>query len=112
LDDAPPPIAQGFNEGKGKPFTEEDIRYTSKDGVLYAFVMARPKGKVTLTSLAANAKLLDGAVAGVEQLGRGEVAWTLNDFGLSITPDADEIIAADLPVVFRISTTVADPSHP
>ena len=107
LEDAPPLAAQGFNEGKGKPFTAKDVRYTWNDGMLYAFVMARPEGKFTLASLAANTELLDGAVAGVEQLGHGEVVWTLKDIGLEITPDADETIAADLPVVFRISITAA-----
>ena len=99
--------SQGFNEDKGKPFTANDIRYTSKDGVLYAFVMARPAGQFTLTSLAPNAGLLDGAVAGVTQLGHGEVAWTLNERGLEITPDVRTNVAADLPIVFRLSI-VAD----
>ena len=31
--------AQGFNEGKGKPLTHEDIRFTQKGEVLYAFIM-------------------------------------------------------------------------
>jgi alpha-L-fucosidase len=35
--------AQGFNEGKGKPFTSEDIRFVQKDKILYATVMAWPQ---------------------------------------------------------------------
>ncbi|KIQ25434.1 alpha-L-fucosidase [Flavobacterium sp. MEB061] len=35
--------AQGFNEGKGKPFTSEDIRFVQKDKILYATVMAWPE---------------------------------------------------------------------
>ncbi|HEY8932810.1 MAG TPA: alpha-L-fucosidase, partial [Rariglobus sp.] len=63
--------AQGFNEGKGKPFTAEDVRYTaSKDGkTLYAIVCGVPSGPVSLKSLGQTAGLLDRPVAKIEQLG-------------------------------------------
>lgn len=49
--------AQGFNEGKGKPFTAEDVRYTvSKDGkTLYAIVLGFPEKPVRLTALGRSA---------------------------------------------------------
>lgn len=34
--------AQGFNEGKGKPFTNQDIRFTQKGKTIYAIVMGWP----------------------------------------------------------------------
>ncbi len=44
--------AQGFNEGKGKPFTSEDIRFAAKGEVLYATVMGWPEsGKAIIKSL-------------------------------------------------------------
>jgi len=44
--------AQGFNEGKGIPFTSEDIRFVTKGDVLYATVMGWPEnGKVVIRSL-------------------------------------------------------------
>ena len=44
--------AQGFNEGKGKPYTSEDIRFVQKDKILYATVMAWPeKGTAIIKSL-------------------------------------------------------------
>jgi len=47
--------AQGFNEGKGKPFTSEDIRFVTKGDVLYATGMDRPEnGKMAIKSLAKN----------------------------------------------------------
>jgi alpha-L-fucosidase len=47
-----PLTAQGFNEGKGKPYTAEDIRFTTKGNTLFAFVMAWPATrKVTIKSL-------------------------------------------------------------
>lgn len=44
--------AQGFNEGKGKPYTSEDIRFAQKDKKLYATVMAWPEsGTAIIKSL-------------------------------------------------------------
>lgn len=55
--------AQGFNEGKGKPFTAEDVRYTiSKDGrVLHIIVMGALDKPLRLTAL--------GTSAGPERVG-------------------------------------------
>lgn len=45
--------AQGFNEGKGKPFTSEDIRFVTKGNVLFATAMGWPEnGILTIKSLA------------------------------------------------------------
>jgi alpha-L-fucosidase len=47
--------AQGFNEGKGKPFTAQDIRFTVKENALYAIVLDKPEnGEVIIKSLALN----------------------------------------------------------
>ena len=47
--------AQGFNEGKGKPYTSEDIRFAQKDKTLYATVMAWPEnGTAIIKSLGKN----------------------------------------------------------
>lgn len=47
--------AQGFNEGKGKPYTSEDIRFAQKGNKLYATVMAWPEnGIAIIKSLAKN----------------------------------------------------------
>ncbi|MES2240751.1 MAG: alpha-L-fucosidase [Bacteroidota bacterium] len=44
--------AQGFNEGKGKPFTSEDIRFAQKGKTLFATVMAWPEsGTAIIKSL-------------------------------------------------------------
>ena len=43
---------QGFNEGKGKPFTHEDIRFATRGNVLYATAMGWPEdGKLIIKSL-------------------------------------------------------------
>jgi alpha-L-fucosidase len=97
--------AQGFNEGKGKPFTAEDVRYTlSKDGkTLYAIVCGLPSGSVALKSLGKTAALLDRAVAKVEQLGATEtIAWSLGADALTVTP-ASAKPASDAAIVFKIT---------
>jgi alpha-L-fucosidase len=98
------PNAQGFNEGKGKPFTAEDVRYTaSKDGkTLYAIVCGLPAGPVSLKSLGKTAGLLDGSIAKVGQLGAsGNVAWAFGDDALTVTPAAAH--ASDVGIVFKIT---------
>lgn len=102
LDDAPALTAQGFNEGKGKPFTAKDIRFTRKGPVLYAFVMARPERTVTLSSLALKDRGGAGKVARVEQLGHGDVPWKQSNEGLEIIPNHQALAAGDKPAVFRL----------
>jgi alpha-L-fucosidase len=43
-----PLSAQGFNEGKGKPFTSEDIRFTTKGKTLYAIMLGWPTDKTAM----------------------------------------------------------------
>ncbi|HTI59900.1 alpha-L-fucosidase [Mucilaginibacter sp.] len=55
-----PLSAQGFNEGKGKPFGPEDIRFATKGKVLYATMFGWPANqKATIKALNANAGRVD-----------------------------------------------------
>ncbi|WDF66844.1 alpha-L-fucosidase [Sphingobacterium oryzagri] len=47
-EEAPALEAQGFNEGKGKPFTAQDIRFTTKGSVLFATVLGVPNQKTII----------------------------------------------------------------
>jgi len=59
--------AQGFNEGKGKPFTYEDIRFATKGNALYATAMGRPEdGKLVIKSLATNSEYFPGEIQKLE----------------------------------------------
>lgn len=99
---AAPIQAQGFNEGRGKPFTAEDARFTTKGDTLYAFIMGAPTNVVTIKSLGASAKLLEKPIAQVTLLGSSEkVGW-------SQTPDALVIQKpqhppSDFAVVFKVT---------
>lgn len=74
IEEAAPLKAQGFNEGKGKPFGPEDIRFTAKADSLYAIVLGTPAdGKVRIKSLAAGSSYYPTAIARTELLGYGPV---------------------------------------
>jgi alpha-L-fucosidase len=61
--------AQGFNEGKGKPFTFEDVRFATKGNALYATAMGRPEdGKLVIKSLATNSEYFPGEIQKIEWL--------------------------------------------
>ena len=65
--------AQGFNEGKGKPFTYEDIRFATKANVLYATAMGWPQdGTLVIKSLATQSLYHIANVQKVELLGMQE----------------------------------------
>ena len=69
---APVLMAQGFNEGKGKPFTAEDIRFVTKADVLYATVMARPEqGYILIKSLSEDSKYYPEKISKVELVANG-----------------------------------------
>jgi alpha-L-fucosidase len=94
--------AQGFNEGKGKPFTAEDVRFTSKGDTLYAILLGWPDGPVNLKALGRNAKLVETRVRQVALLGSKEkLRWSLTDEALVI--QKPKLKPCDEAVVFKLS---------
>jgi alpha-L-fucosidase len=77
----------GFNEGKGKPFTASDIRFTAKDDAVYAFVMGWPQdGKVNIKSMRSATPHLRKRIARVELVGTGRpLAFRQTADGLQVT---------------------------
>lgn len=65
--------AQGFNEGKGKPFTSQDIRFVQKDNVLYATVMDWPEnGTAVIKSLGTELPYYTGKIKQIKLVSTGE----------------------------------------
>ncbi len=92
----------GFNEGKGRPFTTDDIRFTTRDGVLYAIVLGVPTGPTTIKSLGREAKYERRPIAQVELLGHpGKLAWTREPDALVIQPVAPA--PCEHAIVYRIT---------
>lgn len=87
IESAAPLSAQGFNEGKGKPFTAQDIRFTTKGDILYAIALGTPAaGKIVIKSLSADNALYPKQISRVEMTGTGEPLHTeRNENGLTVT---------------------------
>ena len=76
-----------FNEGKGKPFSAQDVRFTTKDGVLYMIVLGVPKKDLQVKSLGTAAKLLDKPIGNIALLGSDEkIKWSQAAAALTISP--------------------------
>ncbi len=50
-------------------YTAQDIRFTTKNNVLYATTLAEPSGQIKILSLGTNSKLLDKKIKDVHMLG-------------------------------------------
>lgn len=83
MESAAPISAQGFNEGKGKPFEAEDIRFTTKGKTLYAVMLGWPVNKTALIKkLAANDQV--GKISQVSLLGNDRLNFQQTSEGLKV----------------------------
>jgi alpha-L-fucosidase len=83
----PPGPAQGagFNERNRKSLTADDVRFTTRGGHLYAFVMGWPEKQAAIPALALGGKLGVGKVGNVELLGhQGKVKFTQDETALKV----------------------------
>jgi alpha-L-fucosidase len=87
METAAPLSRQGFNEGKGAPFTPADIRFTQKNDTIYAIVMEWPEsGGVTIRSLKKGAAAMNKEVSNVALLGSAQrLAFSRDENGLHVT---------------------------
>lgn len=80
-----PDESVSFNEYKSKGYTAQDVRFTLKGDVLYAFVLGIPTEKMVIKSLAAQAGV--SKIASVELVGSSDkVTWAQNAKGLTLQP--------------------------
>jgi alpha-L-fucosidase len=74
-----------FNENNTRPYTAEDIRFTTKGDALYAFVLAWPSdGRVAIKTLARGSAQYPKEVQRIELLGGGQVPFTRDASSLSV----------------------------
>ena len=72
---------QGENK---KDYSQNDIRFTTKDGNLYAFVLAKPTKEIVIKTLA-NGGTLDREIQSISMLGSDEkIKWSRFTEGLTI----------------------------
>ena len=78
-------VGGAFGDSKMKPFTAQDIRFTTKGDTLYAISLDIPSTVITIKSL--SGKAVNRIIAGVEVLGSSEkVVWSQKPNGLVIQP--------------------------
>jgi alpha-L-fucosidase len=79
--------AQGFNEGRGKPVTSDDVRFTARNNALYIIELGVPSRELRIQSLGKTPKLLDRPIESMALLGSSEkLEWRQGDDALYISP--------------------------
>ncbi len=75
-----------FTEGNKSNFTDQDIRFTTRNGALYAITLAWPQdSSVLIKALAEGADLYPFAIERVELLGSQQpISWTRSAQGLLV----------------------------
>jgi len=90
---------QGENK---KDFSQEDIRFTTKDGVLYAFVLAAPTSDIVIKTLARGG-VYDGDIGTITLLGSSEkLKWDRSTDALTI--QLPKTLPGQLVIGFRITS--------
>lgn len=87
--EGPTEVKKGHHsEGQNKDFTGQDIRFTQKDGKLYAIMMAWPEGdNVVIKSITSN----DEKIKEIRMLGSTEkIVWKQDKSGLTVTMPKDK----------------------
>lgn len=92
--EGPTAVAAGMHgEGGARPWTAQDIRFTTRAGILYALALDWPEdGKVVIRSLSFQA-LGGRTVERIELLGAGSVSFVQSADGLVIDLPADRPVA-------------------
>jgi len=76
-----------FNENY--KFNSKDIRFTTKDGFLYAYCLGTPSEDIIVKSLGKNSKYSGDQIASVKMLGSdAKIKWSVTDNGLVIKKPA------------------------
>jgi alpha-L-fucosidase len=82
-----------FSEGKQKPFTPRDIRFTTKGDALYAITLGRPEGgEVVVTTLTRDGRHARRPVRRVTMVGdKTPLSFRQDRTGLRVTVPADRL---------------------
>lgn len=99
--EGPTEVAGGaFSDAKDKPFTADDIRFTTRGDTLYAISMDVPQKDILIKSLSSTSG--NGTVESIALVGSNDqVSWSQTKNGLVIKPRKD--YPSDYAVVYRIA---------
>ena len=81
---APASADAKFNESKRMDLTSDDIRFTTKSNILYAFIMGVPEQQATVSSLAQTGDAAAPRIQNIELLGAGNIPWIQGARGLEV----------------------------
>ncbi|WP_146524592.1 alpha-L-fucosidase [Novipirellula artificiosorum] len=85
--EGPTAVSTGHvSENKDKPFTSEDVRFTAKDDVVYATLLAWPEtGTAVIRTLRAGAEDWPGEIESIELLGSDQkLTWTRTNEAVTV----------------------------
>lgn len=84
--EGPTQVGEGqFTDTNRSAYTGQDIRFTTKDDILYAIALAWPGSSITIKSLGSAAGLWSGAIGDVQLVGHpGKLAWQQDADGLTV----------------------------
>jgi alpha-L-fucosidase len=75
-----------FNERGRKPLTAEDVRFTKRGSMLYAFIMGWPEHEASIRAFGLKSPHSPGRIRHVEMLGRrGKLSWKQDEAALRVT---------------------------
>jgi alpha-L-fucosidase len=78
-------IAGSFADTKRQPFTERDVRFTTRGDDLYAIVLGVPEREATIRSLGSNLRLYPERIGDVRLIGIDEpVSWSRDEDALRV----------------------------
>ena len=94
------------NEGKKPDLTTEDIRYTTKGPIIYAFVQGWPSDAATLPALGASSPQNPPKITSVHLLGYSNpLRFTQEPTGLKVTFPTNPIPTGAIGVTLKLTTT-------
>jgi alpha-L-fucosidase len=92
----------GFNENKQPDLTAQDVRFTTKGKILYAFVMGIPMGEFVIKPLGTHSPQQPGKILNVELLGyQIKLRWKQENQGLKIRMPL--VKTSDIALAFKVT---------
>jgi len=90
-----------FNEDKQRDLTAEDVRFTTKNNALFAFVMGWPEKEAVVPALGLASPQQPGKIRGVGLLGyKAKLNWKQDETSLRVEMPAEKI--SDLGITLKI----------
>jgi alpha-L-fucosidase len=94
--------AGNFNEDKQKDLTAEDVRFTTKNSNLYAFVMGWPEKVAVVNALGLASDQAPGTIRNVELLGyKGDLKWKQGESSLRVEMPMEKI--SDIGITLKVA---------